>query len=362
MTLITFQSRIHFASHVLEEALRAEIEENGPGPVLVLFDAAEADSEFAARVFAGFPDGSDLTCLAIRSGRSMERIAEDALLAIDPEDCRAVVAFGSARAIAHARQCRHSIAFARYGARRARARQRLRERDFLPEFYAIPGVDGLPDSHAATGLAGVRAAPPSVIICDPSLTLFPDEIEAARAFATALGRCLSALGCDRFNPLADGLAVEGLRLLVTARATNDDGADGLRRSRDFMAAALNGAIAQQKGVGVVQAYAQALADTTGREVDGGALQRILLPRVLDAPDHMPSKHDGVIRNVLNVPDSDPLGSGIEALLAPLPLADALHKLGLSWDEVCDAADSVAASGTVPLRSVRRLEHVLEDIY
>ena len=96
---------------------------------------------------------------------------------------------------------------------------------------------------------------PGVVISDPELTLgLPAKITAATGM-DAFVHCFEAFCAPGFHPLADGIALEGMRLIQTylPRAC-ENGGDLEARSR-MLAAASMGATAFQKGLGGVHAIA-----------------------------------------------------------------------------------------------------------
>ena len=119
---------------------------------------------------------------------------------------------------------------------------------------------------------------PVVTICDPVLTVgLPPAITAATGM-DALAHCLEAYCAPGFHPLADGIAVEGMRLvsenLVRAVTRGDD----LVARGNMMAAAAMGATAFQKGLGAMHALSHpvgALHDT-----HHGLTNAVFMPYVL----------------------------------------------------------------------------------
>jgi alcohol dehydrogenase class IV len=96
---------------------------------------------------------------------------------------------------------------------------------------------------------------PGVVISDPELTVgLPAAITAATGI-DAFVHCFEAFCAPGFHPLADGIALEGMRLIQTylPRACAN-GQDIEARSR-MLAAASMGATAFQKGLGGVHAIA-----------------------------------------------------------------------------------------------------------
>jgi alcohol dehydrogenase len=119
---------------------------------------------------------------------------------------------------------------------------------------------------------------PRTTICDPELTTgMPPAITAGTGM-DALAHCLEAYCGPFYHPLADGIAVEGMRLVKEslARAVRD-GQDIDARAH-MMSAALMGATAFQKALGAIHALSHpvgALHDT-----HHGMTNAVFMPYVL----------------------------------------------------------------------------------
>ncbi len=102
-----------------------------------------------------------------------------------------------------------------------------------------------------------------LVILDPELTVgLPPKLTAATG-ADALTHCIESFTCPQFHPMCDGIALEGIRLIVEAlpRAVRD-GRDLDARGRMLVAAAM-GAVAFQKDLGVVHSLAHPLSTLCG---------------------------------------------------------------------------------------------------
>lgn len=102
-----------------------------------------------------------------------------------------------------------------------------------------------------------------LVILDPELTVgLPPKLTAATG-ADALTHCIESFTCPAFHPMCDGIALEGIRLIVDAlpRAVRD-GNDLDARGRMLVAAAM-GAVAFQKDLGVVHSLAHPLSTICG---------------------------------------------------------------------------------------------------
>jgi alcohol dehydrogenase class IV len=119
---------------------------------------------------------------------------------------------------------------------------------------------------------------PGIVISDPELTVgLPPKITAATGL-DAFVHCFEAYCAPGFHPLADGMALEGMRLVqeYLPRAY-DDGADIEARSR-MLAAASMGAAAFQKGLGGVHAIAHPVGSFF--DTHHGLANAVILPYVM----------------------------------------------------------------------------------
>ena len=119
---------------------------------------------------------------------------------------------------------------------------------------------------------------PGRVVCDPALTVgLPAKLTAAVGM-DALSHNLEAFCAPGFHPMADGIAVEGMRLIFRSlRAAVADGSDLAARS-DLMAASLMGATAFQKGLGAMHALSHPIGAVLGAH--HGLTNAIVMPYVL----------------------------------------------------------------------------------
>lgn len=105
---------------------------------------------------------------------------------------------------------------------------------------------------------------PQVVISDPALTVgMPAKITAGTGM-DAFAHCLEAYCAPGFHPLADGIALEGMRLVASALVRAVRTPADLDARGQMLAAAAMGATAFQKGLGGMHALSHpigALHDT-----------------------------------------------------------------------------------------------------
>jgi alcohol dehydrogenase len=119
---------------------------------------------------------------------------------------------------------------------------------------------------------------PTVTICDPELTVGMPPIITAGTGMDAFSHCLEAYCGPFYHPLADGIAVEGMRLVKEnlARAVKD-GRD-LDARANMMAAAAMGATAFQKALGAIHALSHPVG--AFHDTHHGLTNAVFMPYVL----------------------------------------------------------------------------------
>jgi 4-hydroxybutyrate dehydrogenase len=159
----------------------------------------------------------------------------------------------------------------------------------LPPMIAIPTTSGTGSEVSRSTVVTLEAndrktvlfSPylmPTVAVCDPELTLgLPPRLTAATGM-DALSHNLEAYLAKGYHPMADAIALEGLRLIAAhlERAVHD-GSDLEARSQ-MMMASLMGATAFQKGLGATHSLAHPLSSVAG--VHHGTANAILMPAVI----------------------------------------------------------------------------------
>ena len=120
---------------------------------------------------------------------------------------------------------------------------------------------------------------PAIVIADPALTVgLPAHVTAATGM-DALAHCLEAYCAPGFHPMAEGIAVEGMRLVKEALPMAvKDGRNLMARAK-MMAAASMGATAFQKGLGAIHS----LSHPVGAVYDThhGLTNAVVMPYVLE---------------------------------------------------------------------------------
>ncbi len=121
---------------------------------------------------------------------------------------------------------------------------------------------------------------PSLVILDPELTVgLPPSLTAATGM-DALSHCLEAYCATSYHPMAESIALEGIRLIKeNLIPAYRNGADLDARTQMLVASAM-GATAFQRGLGAMHALAHPLGALY--DAHHGRLNAILMPYVVTA--------------------------------------------------------------------------------
>ena len=119
---------------------------------------------------------------------------------------------------------------------------------------------------------------PAQVICDPALTVgLPPHLTAAVGM-DGLSHNLEALCAPSFHPMADGMAIEGIRLVQEALPTAYRDPTDLAARSQMMIASTMGATAFQKGLGAMHSLAHPIG--AWLDVHHGLTNAVVMPYVL----------------------------------------------------------------------------------
>ncbi len=160
----------------------------------------------------------------------------------------------------------------------------------LPDFMAIPTAAGTGSEVGRSAVVTLESSGrktvifsphllAKVVIADPELTVgLPRGLTAATGM-DALTHNLEAYLAKNFHPICDGIALEGMKLVSeNLRRAVEDGTD-LEARGNMLVAAMMGAIAFQKGLGVTHSLAHPLSTVSG--LHHGLANAIVLPHAMD---------------------------------------------------------------------------------
>ena len=119
---------------------------------------------------------------------------------------------------------------------------------------------------------------PNLVLADPELSLgLPPRLTAATGM-DALAHCFEAYCAPAYHPMADGIALEGMRLIAENLVPAFDDGSNLEARTHLLMAASMGATAFQKGLGLIHALSHPVGGVTG--LHHGTANSIFQPYVM----------------------------------------------------------------------------------
>jgi alcohol dehydrogenase class IV len=119
---------------------------------------------------------------------------------------------------------------------------------------------------------------PKITICDPELTVGMPPIITAGTGMDAFAHCLEAYCGPFYHPLADGVAVEGVRLVKENLATAVKDGTNLETRAHMMSAAAMGATSFQKALGAIHSLSHPVGSLY--DTHHGLTNGVFMPYVL----------------------------------------------------------------------------------
>ena len=119
---------------------------------------------------------------------------------------------------------------------------------------------------------------PSIVILDPVLTIDLSPRLTSATGMDALAHNLEAFCAPGFHPMADGIAIEGMRLIKKSLLTAVKNGKDLNARADLLAAASMGSTAFQKGLGAIHSLSHPV--NAQFNIHHGLSNAIFMPYVL----------------------------------------------------------------------------------
>lgn len=196
---------------------------------------------------------------------------------------------------------------------------------------------------------------PQAVILDPEVTIgLPASVTAATGL-DAFVHCFESWCAPGFHPMADGIALQGMRLIAGAlpRAHRDGG--DLEARTHMLAAASMGALAFQKGLGAVHALAHPVGALYGTH--HGLTNAVILPYVMRFNRQAIAERMEPVAQALGIADSsfEAVLEWVLRLRERLGIPNTLAALGVDTtraEEIGRLAeiDPPAASNPLPVKA------------
>jgi 4-hydroxybutyrate dehydrogenase len=350
MATITYLTTIHFDFGALA-LLPGELKRLGVACPLVVTDRGVASAGLLARVLEAIGSGFDAQVWDGTPANPTEDAVMAAAQVYRDRGCDGLVAVGGGSSIDLAKAvgliATHSEPLMQYAAVEGGV-ARITSR--VAPLIAVPTTAGTGSEVGRGSVIVMRdgrklglLSPnllPKVALCDPELTLGLPAMLTAATGMDAMAHCIETFCAPSVNPPAEAIALDGLRRAsANIEIATRDGTN--RQARwEMMMAAMEGAMAFQKGLGAVHALSHPMGALPGRPLHHGTLNAVLLPAVLEfnAPV-LQGKRATLNAGLGLAADADP-AAHIRTLNSRLGLPAGLGAMGVTradFGAVADAA-------------------------
>ena len=220
-------------------------------------------------------------------------------------------------------------------------------------------------SQPGTGVKKVIFHPkmmPSIVISDPELCIGLPPSLTAWTGMDALAHCLEAYCAPGFHPMADGIAIEGIRLvkehLPRAVAEGSD----IEARAGMLAAASMGATAFQQGLGAIHALSHPIGAVY--DTHHGLTNAVVMPYVLAFNRRAIAAQMERLAGYLQLSDRtfDGVMNWALALRQELKIPNTIAELGAEPDRFAELASMAIVDPTAAGNPIALTEEVCRRLY
>lgn len=193
---------------------------------------------------------------------------------------------------------------------------------------------------------------PSVVICDPELTVGMPKTITVGTGMDAFAHCLEAYSSPHYHPMSQGIALEGMRLVNENLPRVVADPDDIEARAHLMSAAAMGATAFQKGLGAVHALSHPVGALYNTH--HGMTNAVVIPPVLAFNRSAIEDRIAAAAAYLGLPGGfDGFYEHVMRLRADLGVPDRLGEMGVDRTQIDRMAgmaveDPSAGGNPVPL--------------
>ena len=191
---------------------------------------------------------------------------------------------------------------------------------------------------------------PSIVILDPSLTVDLSPRLTAATGMDALAHNLEAFCAPGFHPMADGIAIEGIKLIRKSLLKAVNNGKDLSARADLLAAASMGSTAFQKGLGAIHSLSHPV--NAQFNIHHGLSNAIFMPYVLTF------NKDAIEERIISICDYLNLDKSFKSFLdwilelrkdleIPHKLADVVENNKIDLNKLSQMALDDPSTGTNP---------------
>jgi alcohol dehydrogenase class IV len=203
---------------------------------------------------------------------------------------------------------------------------------------------------------------PEIVISDPELTVgLPPHLTAATGM-DALSHCLEALCAPGYHPMADGIAVEGIRLIAEWLPIAVEDGSNLESRLHMLVAASMGATAFQKGLGAMHSLAHPIGAIY--DVHHGLANAVLMPYVLEYNRSAIEERMARLAAYLDLenPSFEAIMKWVKQLRERFKIPNTLSQLGIDEAKADEVAGQAAVDPTAPTNAIPLTAKEMKEIF
>ena len=202
---------------------------------------------------------------------------------------------------------------------------------------------------------------PAVVICDPELTVgMPKPITAGTGL-DAFAHCVEAFSSPHYHPMSQGIALEGMRLVIENLPKAYENGEDLEARAHMMSAAAMGAVGFQKGLGAIHALSHPVGAHFGTH--HGTTNAVCMPAVLEFNAPMIAERFDRAAPYLGINGGF---AGVKAFVAEfndrLGIPQGLKALGVTEDSIPALVKDAVTDPSCGGNPVELNEENLADLY
>ena len=186
---------------------------------------------------------------------------------------------------------------------------------------------------------------PKIVICDPELLLGLSANLTAYTGMDALVHCFEAYCAPGYHPMAEGIALEGMRLIHDWLPVAVKDGSNIEARSQMMSAAVMGATAFQKGLGAVHSLSHPVGSIY--DTHHGLTNAIFMPYVMNFNQSVIKDRMDLLARFLGLP-----GTGYSAVMdwvlelrQTFNIANTPHELGVEESRLNELSEMAANDPT-----------------
>ena len=207
---------------------------------------------------------------------------------------------------------------------------------------------------------------PSIVILDPTLTVDLSPRLTAATGMDALAHNLEAFCAPGFHPMADGIALEGMKLIKNSLIKAVNNGKDLQARLDMLAAASMGSTAFQKGLGAIHSLSHPV--NAQFNVHHGLSNAIFMPYVLTF------NKNSIEKKIISICDYLELNKSFESFLEwilylrkklsiPHKISDIIDEKKINLEELSKMAYEDPSTPTNPKKlSISDIKNIYEHSF